>query len=286
MTKLPKPSLGEAGHHAERAAREARPWVVRLGRLGYAAKGVVHATVGLLAAQAAIGAGGGTTDPQGVFGWILQTPSGRVLLGAIAVGLAGYAFWSVVQGLMDTDHKGSDAKGIVTRTGFVITGLISAGLALAAARLVLDRGAGPGGDASARDCTGWLISQPFGQWLVGVVVLVVIGAGLYHLYQASSANFLDDLKLGEMSRDEAMWTTRVGRLGFAADGVAVGIIGGFLVAAAIHAQPQEARGLGGALEALARQPYGPWLLGIVGVGLIAYGLFMLIQARYRRMVIR
>lgn len=283
MTARRELSLDEAKHQTRRAAREASPWIVRLGRFGYAAKGAVYVIVGALAAQAARGVGGATTDPRGALGWIIQAPYGRFLLVAVAIGLVGYAFWCVVQGILDAEGKGTDAKGILTRGAFVFTGVVAAGLALSAVRLV--RGAPGGGDAT-QDWTAWLLSQPFGQWLVGIAGVMVIGSGLYHLYKAYSANFREDLKLGEMTRAEATWTTRIGRLGFAANGIAVGIIGGFLVFAAVQAQSQQARGLGGALEALARQPFGPWLLGLVAVGLIAYGVFMLIEARYRRMVIR
>ena len=259
---------------------------MRLGRFGYAAKGAVYAIVGVLAAQAAGGAGGATTDPRGALGWIIQAPFGRLLLGAVAVGLVGYAVWSFVQGILDTEGKGTDAKGIVARGAFVVTGLVAAGLALAAVRLVRGSGGAGSGDSAAQDWTAWLLAQPFGQWLVGIVGAIVVGAGLHHLYKAYSADFRKELRLGQMSRTEELWTIRTGRLGFAANGIAVGIIGGFLLVAALQAQPERARGLGGALETLARQPYGPWLLGAVAVGLIAYGLFMLVEARYRRMVIR
>ena len=277
-------SLDEAKHQTRRAAREASPWIVRLGRFGYAAKGAVYVIVGALATQAARGAGGATTDPRGALDWIIEAPFGRFLLGAVAIGLVGYTLWCLVQGILDTESKGTDATGILTRGAFVFTGVVAAGLALSAVRLV--RGTPAGGGNATQDWTAWLLSQPFGQGLVGIVGAIVIGSGLYHLYKAYSANFREDLKLREMTRPEAMWTTRIGRLGFAANGIAVGIIGGFLLVAALQAQPERARGLGGALETLARQPYGPWLLGAVAVGLIAYGLFMLVEARYRRMVIR
>ena len=276
-------SLDEAKHQTRRAAREASPWIVRLGRFGYAAKGAVYVIVGVLAVQAARGTGGATTDPRGALGWIIQAPFGRFLLGAVAIGLVGYALWCVVQGILDTEGKGTDAKGILTRGAFVFTGVVATGLALSAVRLV--RGS-PGGGNATQDWTAWLLSQPFGQWLVGIAGAIVIGAGLYHLYKAYSANFREDLKLSQMTRTEELWTTRVGRLGFAANGIAVGIIGGFLMFAAVQAESQQARGLGGALEALDQQPFGPWLLGVVAVGLIAYGIFMLIEARYRRMVLR
>ena len=276
-------SVGRAKQRAHGATREASPWIEPLGRLGYAAKGVVYVLIGFLAAQAAMGSGGATTDSHGALERIVKAPFGQFLLGAIAIGLVGYALWCVVQGVLDTEGEGTDARGVLTRGAFVFTGLVAMGLALSAVRLM--RGSPGGGDAT-QDWTAWLLSQPFGQWLVGIAGVVVLGSGLYHIYKAYSANFREALKLGEMSHTEELWTTRTGRLGFAANGIAVGIIGGFLMVAAMQDQSQQARGLGGALETLARQPFGPWLLGVVAVGLIAYGIFMLVEARYRRMVIR
>ena len=113
----------------------------------------------------------------------------------------------------------------------------------------------------------------------------MIGVGLYQFYQAYTAKFREELKLAEMTANEQLWATRVGRLGYAARGVVFCIIGGFLIVAALRAQPEEVRGLGGALQTLSEQTYGPWLLGIVAVGFVAYGIFMLVQARYRRMVL-
>ena len=104
-------------------------------------------------------------------------------------------------------------------------------------------------------------------------------------YKAYKASFRDALRLDEMSATQVTWVTRVGRLGFAARGVVFGLVGGFLMVAAFRAQAEEARGLSGGLATLAAQPFGPWLLGVVALGLIAYGVFELIEARYHRIVI-
>ena len=101
------------------------------------------------------------------------------------------------------------------------------------------------------------------------------------LYQAYRAAFLGHLRIDEMGERVRTWTERWGRLGVAARGIVFGVVGAFLIRAALGYEPQEARGLGGALQTLARQPLGPWLLGAVALGLVAYGLFMLSVARYR-----
>lgn len=275
----------QAKRHVEDAARQASPWIRQLGRLGYAAKGIVYALVGVLAVQAALGRGGQTTDPQGALGTLTQSPSERALLAMVALGLLGYALWLFVQALLDTENKGSDAKGVAARVGYAGIGVVHLGLALAAARLLLGGGGNQGSEQSTQDWTARLISQPFGRWLVALVGAIVISVGLYQFYQAYTAKFREELKLAEMTPTEETWATRMGRLGYAARGVVFSIIGGFLIVAALQSQPEEARGLGGALQTLSEQPYGPWLLGIVAAGLVAYGIFMLVQARYRRMVL-
>lgn len=270
-----------AKQHAAQASEHASPWLARLARLGYAAKGIVYMIVGVLATQAAFGAGGQTTGSEGALQEIVTQPFGQVLLGIVAIGLVGYALWRFVQAGVDPDNKGSDAKGIATRLGYAVSGIIYGSLAVTAVRIMMGSSSG-GGDSSSQTWTARLMSQPFGQWLVGIVGAIIIGLGLVQFYKAYKAKFREELKLGEMSSTEETWATRIGRLGFAARGVVFGIIGGFLIQAAYQSDPSEARGLGSALQTLAQQPFGPWLLGIVAIGLIAYGIFMGVMARYRR----
>jgi Domain of Unknown Function (DUF1206) len=113
---------------------------------------------------------------------------------------------------------------------------------------------------------------------------MMIGVGLAHFYRAYTARFMQEYATGEMTARQQRWARRLGQWGLAARGVTFGIIGGFFLYAGVSADPSEARGLGGALVAVAQQPYGPWLLGVVALGLVAYGLFCLSQALYRRVV--
>jgi hypothetical protein len=276
-TSSPQRAARNAGRQASHSDT-----VEKLARLGYLVKGVVYGLIGVLAIMAAFGSGGQTSGSRGVLGTIAGGPFGQILLGIIAVGLFGYALWRFVQAFADPDNQGTDAEGLVKRTGYFVSGVLYAGLGIAAVRLLLGSGGGGGGGSSADSWTAKLMAQPFGLWLVGIVGAVVIGFGLYQLYKAYKADFFDKLKTAEMSATERKWTKRSGQAGLAARGVVFCIIGVFLIQAALSANPEEARGLGGALDTLAAQPYGPYLLGAVALGLVGYGVYCAVNARYRR----
>ncbi|PIG94761.1 DUF1206 domain-containing protein [Gloeocapsopsis sp. IPPAS B-1203] len=257
-------------------------WIERLARFGLAAKGVVYGIVGLLAAQAAFGTGGRTTDTEGALQTIINQPFGQLLLAVVAIGLMGYVLWRFVQAIKDPENKGSDAKGILQRIGYATTGVIYAGLALSAVKLIL--GSGGSSSDSTQDWTARLLAQPFGQWLVGTGGAFVIGMGFYQFYRAFTAKFRKKLDLHELSDTEQMWIITIARFGLFARGVVFCVIGFFLIQAARQSDASEVRGLGEALQALAQQPYGSWILGIVALGLVAYGINMIVQARYRRIM--
>ncbi|HEX7958198.1 MAG TPA: DUF1206 domain-containing protein, partial [Pyrinomonadaceae bacterium] len=115
-------AAAKAGEKAGEITRAASPWIERLARFGYAAKGVVYVLVGALAALAAFG-GGGPTDSRGALTQVVRQPYGRALLAVVAAGLAGYALWRLVQGLRDTEEKGSGLKGISIRFGYACIGV-------------------------------------------------------------------------------------------------------------------------------------------------------------------
>jgi multisubunit Na+/H+ antiporter MnhC subunit len=270
-------NIGDLGHQAK---RQAQPWVEGLARAGYAARGVVYIVIGILAFQSAFSTGGQTTSSQGALHTIAGQPFGRILLGLVAIGLLGYALWRLVEAGSDPENKGSDAKGILQRLGSALSGLAYTGLAFTAFKILL--GTRSGKSASQQDWTARLLSQPLGQWLVGLVGLIVIGLGFNALYKAFTAKFRDKLKTEKMSALEDTWITRIGRAGYGSRGVVWVMVGWFLVQAGRYSDASKTRSLPQTLDTLAAQPYGPWLLGGVAVGLVAYGLYALAEARYRK----
>jgi Domain of Unknown Function (DUF1206) len=257
------------------------PWIERLARFGYATKGIVYIIVGVLAVLTALGAGGQTTDARGTFREMYSQPFGLVLLSAVAIGLVGYAIWRVTQAITDAEDKGNDLKGILIRMGYAGSGLIHAGLAFSAARAVLGNMPGSS-EQEHKSRTAQVMALPFGPLLVGLVGLGFIGFGLYQIYKGYKCKFLKRLEGGQMNATENRWATRCGQIGLAARGVVFGIIGYFLIQAALSYDPRQVRGFRGALQAIAAQPYGKVLLGIVAAGLAVYGFYMLVEAKYHR----
>jgi len=239
----------------------------------------MYTLIGLLAARVAFGTGDHATGQRGALEIIAGSPFGGVSVGLIAVGFLGYALWRALQAIADPDGEGTDVRALGKRVGYGVSVLVYAGLAFSAVDLIL--GSASQGNGTPDDWTALLLSWPSGRVLVVCVGIAVVGVGLRELYQAYKARFLKYLELDEMGERARTWTERWGRLGTAARGIVFGVVGTFLIRAALEYDPQEARGLGGALQTLARQPLGPWLLGAVALGLIAYGLFMISVARYR-----
>ncbi|WP_445638072.1 DUF1206 domain-containing protein [Nostoc sp. DSM 114161] len=256
-------------------------WVEQLARLGYAAKGLVYFIVGLLAAQAAFGSGGKTTDSSGALETIVTQPFGKFLLSIVTLGLIGYALWRFVQTILDPEYSSQQMNGkrIVKRLGYAVSAIAYLSLAVTSIKLII--GSSSSNSDSVKDWTIYFLNKPFGRWLVFVLGLIVIGVGISLLYQAYKGKFRRHFKLYQMSRSEQIWAMRLGRFGIAARGIVFSMIGIFIMLAAIKFDASQARGLGGALAALANQPFGPWILGVVALGLIAYGMYCVIEARYR-----
>lgn len=261
-------------------------WIDIAARFGYGSKMIVYGLLGVLAMLAAYGSRGtGDLSQSGVFQKILQQPFGKTLLGLLAAGLFCYAFWRLVQAFKNTENLGSDAKDRLKRAFFVVTALIYASGGFAAASMVMGSGgsssSGGSGDKT-EDITARLMGYEGGLWLVGVLGALVLLFSFIQFRHAWKADFLDKFRLGEMSEKEVDASRTAGIGGYAARGVVYLMVGVFFIQAAWTANPQEAGGMQEALTTLIQQPYGPWLLGLVGGGLLAYGVFCGFEAFYRK----
>jgi hypothetical protein len=285
--------MSTTAQQARRAGRQAArragrgDWVERAGRLGLVAKGVSYALIGVLALQIPLGHGGQATDRQGVLRQLATESWGTAALIALAVGFAGYALWRICDGLFDRGGEGSDASGLAKRAKAFGAGAIYVASAVAAVSLVVSSrpsggsGGGGGGGNESQE-TARVLDWPAGRWIVLAVGLGFVGAGLYNVYRGVARKFRERLKRHEMGRHVERWAVASGVLGHVARGVVFALVGVFLAKAAIEYDPAEAIGIDGALLKLVEQPAGPLLLGAVAAGLVAYAVYCLVEARYRR----
>jgi hypothetical protein len=250
------------------------------GRAGHVAKAVSYALIALLSLQVALGDRAEPKDRQGVLRELAGKSFGTAALVALAIGFAGYALWQFVRAAFDRSNDGTDAKGWAKRAHHAGVGAIYVGSAVIAASLVMGSGSSGGGDE--KEETAKVLDWPLGPWIVGAVGLAIFGYGIANLVKAYNKKFRKDLDEGQMSPTIRTWAIRSGVVGHAARGIVFGLVGVFLTKAALDYDPDEAVGIDGALARLAHRDYGPWMLGIVALGLLAYAVFCLVQARYRR----
>lgn len=255
-------------------------WIRSWARLGFAVGGIVYLIVGLMALLVAYQNRGKIVGPEGAIQRLGEQPYGEVLLGIVSVGLFGYAAWCFVQATFDTDHDGNDLKGIAIRIGAFCSGVAYVSLGLLAFHRMHGE---PSSGNQARHWTAKILTHDWGPGLVilGGITFAAIGTGL--MVYAVQEGFSKYLQLHEASAAARKWIIRLGTWGYFALGIVFCIIGVFLVNAGVSSQPNRVLGLDGALRVLAQQSYGPWILGLVAAGLAAYGVFMLVESRYRRL---
>ena len=250
-----------------------------LARAGFVARALIYGIIGILSIKLAIGIGGTTTNQQGALKTIAHQPFGKVLLILVAIGLAGYALWRLARALLG--HGPEDSDSGFDRIAAFASGIVYAGLCAIAVEILLGSNSS-GASGNAHKTTAGVFGWPGGTWLVGIAGAVLIGVGLYQGYRGLSKDFLADSKTEQMSARVRNWIEWVGTFGHLARMVVFGLVGVFLIKAAIDYNPKKAVGLDGALAKIANASYGPFLLGIVAAGLIAFGIYSLSDARYRR----
>ena len=249
-----------------------------LARLGFAAIGVVYVLMGVLAFLAAEGRERGVrADKQEAVKQLQELPAGSVLLGLIAVGLLGYIIWRFTQAIRDTEGNGSGAKGWSIRLWYICSGLFYSGLALYAGRLAWNGRADKGADTS-KSLAATILGWPGGDWLVMFIGVVTIGFGIFQGYRAYSHKLQSDVNDRDLSGREQRIVYKAAQIGVTARGVVVSIIGYFFVQAGWQSRASVAGSTDEAFGLLADM--GPIALGAVAVGLVVYGLYSLVQARY------
>jgi len=259
-------------------AHAARSWEVA-ARLGYVVSGVLHALIGLLALRLALGDASQEADQSGALQTVAQTPFGAVVLWFAVVAFAALGAWQAAVALR---RRPGGSPGLGERsTGdrAKAAGKAVVYLALAATSYAFATGGGKSSDQQTTDMTTRLMQAPGGRLLVGAVGAAVVVVGVYHVVKGLRQKFLEDLRAlpGGRVGTAVRWS---GMVGYVAKGVALAIVGVLFVVAAWHANPQEAGGIDTALRTLQQQPAGDLLLALVAVGLMAFGVYSFVRARF------
>jgi hypothetical protein len=249
----------------------------KLFTAGHAAKGLIYILIGAFALATVIGAARSTSGPKAVIDWVSANPFGQVMLALIGAGLSAYAIWRFYLVIFDPTGESSDKKGKVKRIGWVVSGTAYAALGLYAFQQLLN---GNGSKGTKEDVIAMLLAQPWGQIAVAAVGVIVTGTGCYQLYRAITDAHMEQIKEGQLNEEKRAAFRITGRVGLTARFVVYGIMGYYLVRAALTTDSGKFRGLGEALASLQGNTIGAGMLAVTGVGLMAYGLFMLVKARY------
>jgi hypothetical protein len=279
------PEATRMEHAGRSALRGTSTGVVWLGRAGYLARGVLYLTMSWLAALAALTHGRSRlADSKGALDEMHQQPFGVAALVLMSIGLSGYGIWRSVQAVLDPAHETSGRWVVAKRGAWLVSALLHFALAAYALSLVRGRAPNVAAQMDARSgAASALAWEPFGPWLLALAGISLVAAGVYELVCAFRAQLDEQLDLSPLSAKARRRIVQLSRFGIAARGVVFAVAGGFLLFAAATSDPQQAKGFGGSLRALREAPFGRVLLGSVALGLAAFGVYQLVEARYRRL---
>lgn len=262
---------------ASRAARSGP--VISLARAGFLARGIMYIVIGWIALRVAFGKTGQQADRTGALHELSSTPLGKLALWVLVVGFFGMALWRLSEAVYGTRVDGRKTSARLMSLGRAV---LYAVLGYGVLKYALGAGAPQSTNKQSVDLTASVLKDPGGQAAVIVIGLVFIGAGAYLAYQAWKKRFLRELELGRLRARERRMVEWLGRVGGIARGIVFITAGIFLVVAAVHSQPGQAKGIDSSLRALATTPAGPLLLVLVSIGLMMFGLFSCCEARWRR----
>ncbi|MDF2555570.1 MAG: hypothetical protein K0R60_1465 [Microbacterium sp.] len=259
---------------AARAAEASAPFRV-LARAGYAANGVVHALIGGIVLAVAVG-GEGESDQAGAFKAIGAAPAGFLALWALAVALAALGVWHACAAVLARGSAGIARWGLRVSEGsqaivFLAFAAISSAVAL---------GAKPDAEEAAESASRGVLAIPGGTFVLGAAGLGFGIAGVAFAVMGARRSFRSKMTVPSGPLGHAI--DSLGLIGFVAKGVALFTVGVLAVVAAVRIEPDRAGGLDGAIAALLALPFGPVVIGAVGVGFLAYAVFCCFRARYAR----
>jgi hypothetical protein len=253
-----------------------------LVRTGFLVKGLIYITIGALALQVALRTGGRFTGSRGALAALVAQPYGRMVLLMAAAGLLAYGLWRVLQGVLDPDRLGRDWHAVAKRIGYVIRGLFHGALGWYALRL--GRGLGRASGDTEREAALEALQWPFGDWVLVLVGACLAGFAAVELYHAITSHFEPNLQVDRMKREVGEWAEGVCRFGVGARSIVLILLGWAVVVAGWSRDASEVGTTETSLRTIAGQPAGTgrWLLALTATGLVAYGFYEILHARFLR----
>lgn len=250
-------------------------------RVGYGARGFVYLSVGLLTLLAAGDLIGDAVGTRGAIAWLALQPAGRLWLLLLGLGLSAFVTWRLLQAVFDADHEGASRHGLMTRMSQGFSAMGYGVLAFSAFGLLMETPPDPASAdiARSRDQAETVLSLPFGDWLLAGAGLCILGIGVANISRAWREDFTEYLACSPRTRRRV---APLARAGYLARGLAYVPLAILVMLAGLRAEASDVTTLGSALEAVERQPAGPWILAVAALGFIAFGAFSFIEARFRR----
>ncbi|WP_165871435.1 DUF1206 domain-containing protein [Flaviaesturariibacter flavus] len=261
--------------HRAVARTETPAWLRTLARAGLLAKGCTYCLFGVLVFMSAFHIGGRSArsaDRSGIFILLDDAPGGLWLVGALALGLACYACWRLIEAVRPPVAASGGTKGAARRARYAISGIGYGSLSWLAARYALTHHRS-GGDKQ-QDAAQQLLQQPAGQWLAGAAALVLLGVGIYQIWYGWSEHYRKHVPGATLQK--------AGKVGYTARGIVWILLGWLFGRAALHANASEAGDTSRAFQFIAAGTWGPWLLATLGIGLLCYGVYNFIRAKHDR----
>jgi len=252
-----------------------------VARIGYGARGFVYVSIGLIVLLAATDRIGEAAGSSGAVALLAQQPFGRVWLTLLGAGLWAFVLWRVLQAVFDADREGTEPKALMLRAGQAMSGVFYGLLASGVFEILDEIHRDPSADdvAENQQKAAWLLDLPFGDLLLIMAGLIILAVGIGNAVKGATADFAEALAC---SPRICRRVTPIARAGYVARGLAYLPLAGFVILAGFHARSSEVTSFGGALDAMEALPAGSWLLAATAVGLMAFGAFAFVEARYRR----
>jgi hypothetical protein len=288
-----KEAASRRGRHVaqravRRAAQKGEPWTDRIARAGYVARGGVYVVVGGLTLAAATGAGGEPTDPSGALAALVRVPAGRGALALVALGLRIHVAFRAMLAVTGepSAEQGRWWRRVATRVRHGFSACLYFGLALTAALLAAGRSgrhAQVDKDAQTRSISAWLLAAPAGRPILIAVSAGILIAAAVQIVRALGPNDVRKrLRTDAMTERQCELMAALGRVAYVARAAVLAVCGYFLARGAIDRAPEETRGPAGALRTVWALPQGGLWLALIAAGLVAFGAYGILEAKWRR----